>query len=182
MNTSQISQPINHNDPIQISCTQKCHDAMACDTGIKGRTRQYCLLLNRDDQLSQKASEQMRGKVNLAKLIANGYVEINAQTKDGIQTTASVFATGSIKQQGSTIASKRPQRDNQAANKRTYHQVATTTPRKEVISTHRITPLSQLTERPSISVEQRSKSNCLEQRPHNPNPVSPILQFAAGRF
>ena len=182
MNMSQTSQTINHNDPIQISCTQKCHDAMVSDKALKGRARQYCMLISRNDELSQKASEQMRGKVNLAKLIANGYVEINAQTEGEVQTTAPVFATGSIKQQGSSIASKRPQIDNQTAKKRPNQQVAATPPRKAAISTHRIKPLRQMTDSSLASVEQRGKFNCVEQRPHDANPISPILQFATGQF
>ena len=185
MNTSQISPTINHNGPIQIICTQKCHDAIASDTALKGRARQYCILLSRNDTLSQKASEKMRSKVNLSELIAAGYLEIKAQTEGFNHSETPTHPIESLGQQSIANVSEMSQKNHRTANTCATLQIVATALRKAAISTHRIKPLRQVTDQRLTATEQHNKHSNPDSeqlRSHDANIISPILQFAAGRF
>lgn len=65
----------------KVCCTDKCHKALLDDSQLKGRERQFCLLLSRGDEMSQLVSQQLRKKVNLDYLLNEGYVELMSDSE-----------------------------------------------------------------------------------------------------
>ncbi len=78
-------------DPGALKCTPKCQTALTSDNTLNCRTRQYCLLLTRGDELSQKVSEKLSAKIDVPALLQAGYLEsdnpkFNQNKADSIET------------------------------------------------------------------------------------------------
>ncbi|WP_230661288.1 hypothetical protein [Psychrobacter sp. I-STPA10] len=89
MNSFMNSEPRKLSTQGKIFCTTKGLKALNEDSKLKGRERQYCLLLSRGDDMSHFISEQLRQKVDLAHLLEEGYIEIDETDEVEIQLSKS---------------------------------------------------------------------------------------------
>lgn len=179
MNMSQTNQAkpsaqSTPNQPVNLSCTQKCRDAIAADTEITGRTRQYCMLLTRDDNLSQKACARMSAKINLSKLIDAGYIQTGQESEQKSQPLKSSQQKRAISPANNTHSRFDNKSPKPSARSARNDKSAT----KLAISTQRVKPLRRV----SGQVSSSAKSNSLPVQSISASTVSPMLQFAAGKF
>lgn len=92
-------------DKHKISCTTKGLKALIEDPKLKGRERQYCLLLSRGDEMSHLISAQLRQKVDLEYLLNQGYIEVNVSnnTDDSEELTIAPTIDTSLEDEDSMV-------------------------------------------------------------------------------
>lgn len=65
-----------------LQCTDKCLQALANNSQLQVRERQYCIVLSQQDMLSQNLSQHLSSSVDVQKMLNAGFLYIDSENHD----------------------------------------------------------------------------------------------------